>query len=81
MLTDKIISPSTSPWSSSIVLVRKKGSNDFRFRIHFRPINKISDRDNFPLPNILDSLDSLGDSQPHYFSTLDMASGYWQIGK
>ena len=80
MLNDKIISPSTSPWSSSIVLVRKKGSNNFLFCIDFRPINKISDRDNFPLPNILDSLDSLGDSQPHYFSTQYMAYSYWQIG-
>ena len=80
MLKDKIISPSTSCWSSNIVLVRKKGSNDFRFCLNFKPLNLCSLRDNFPLPNILDSLDSLGATNPAFFSTLDMASGYWQIG-
>ena len=32
------------------------------------------------MPHIDDALDSLGSSNPEYFSTLDLASGYWQIG-
>ena len=31
----------------------------------------------YPLPRIDDLLDQLG--QCHYYSTLDLASGYWQI--
>lgn len=50
------------------------------FCLNFKPLNLCSVRDNFPLPNILDSLDSLGATNPAFFSTLDMASGYWQIG-
>ena len=34
-------------------------------------------KDNFPLPRIDDLLDQIGESC--YFSTLDLASGYWQI--
>ena len=35
--------------------------------------------ENFPLPNISDTLESLGIMKPQYFSTLDLAAGYWQI--
>ena len=51
----------------------------YRFTVDFRWLNQICARDNFPLPNINDALDSLGSSRPEYFSTLDLASGYWQI--
>ena len=33
--------------------------------------------DNFPLPRIDDFLDQLGESE--YFSTIDLAAGFWQI--
>ena len=58
----------------------KEGKNEYRFAIDFRKLNEITARDNFPLPNINDALDNLGSSNPRYFTTLDMASGYWQIG-
>ena len=34
-------------------------------------------RDEFPLPRTDDTLDLLTDTE--YFSTLDLASGYWQV--
>lgn len=58
----------------------KEEKNEYRFAIDFRKLNEITARDNFPLPNINDALDNLGSSNPQYFTTLDMASGYWQIG-
>ena len=33
--------------------------------------------DVFPLPRVDDTLDML--SQTQYFSTLDLAAGYWQV--
>ena len=43
----------------------------------YRDLNNRTVKDNFPLPNIQDCLDSLAGST--FFSTLDMASGYYQI--
>jgi len=80
MLKRKIIELSTSPWSSSIVLVQKKtkdGSIKYRFCIDYRALNAVTKPDGYPIPNIVDTLDSLGKSK--IFSVLDMASGYHQI--
>ena len=75
-----IIEPSMSPWSSSIVLVRKKtkdGSIKYRFCVDYRALNAVTKPDAYPIPNIVDTLDSLG--QSCIFSVLDMTSGYHQI--
>jgi len=66
MLEKRIIEPSTSPWSSSIVLVQKKsrdGSIKYRFCIDYRALNAVTKPDAYPIPNILDTLDSLGQSK------------------
>ena len=75
MLTDDIIEPSNSPWSSPILLCLKK-DNTWRFCIDYRKLNQLTRKDAYPLPRIDTSLDSLGGNK--WFSTIDMASGYWQ---
>ena len=80
MLKRNIIEPSMSPWSSSIVLVQKKskdGSIKYRFFIDYRSLNAVTKPDAYPIPNIVDTLDSVGRSR--IFTVLDMASGYHQI--
>jgi hypothetical protein len=76
LLRFKIIQPSLSPWSASIVLVKKK-TGDVRLCVDYRKLNAITKKDSFPLPRIDDVLDML-DGQK-FFSTIDLASGYWQI--
>ena len=76
MQTAGVIEPSSSPWASPIVLVRKKDGT-LHFCIDYRGLNSVTKLDTFPLPRIDDLLDQLGKSK--YFSTLDLASGYWQI--
>lgn len=55
----KVIRPSQSPYASAIVLVKKK-SGDIRLCVYFRNLNKITARDNYPLPLIEDCLGYLG---------------------
>ena len=73
MLKKGVIKPSTSPWASPIVLVRKKDGST-RFCVDYRKVNHVTRKDAYPLPRVDDILDTLAGSQ--YFSTLDLLSGY-----
>ena len=76
MQDKNVIQPSNSPWASPIVLVRKKDGT-LRMCVDYRKLNSVTKPDKFPLPRIDDLLDQLGKSK--YFSTLDLAAGFWQI--
>ena len=77
MLKTGVIEPSRSPWSSSVVLVTKK-DNSTRFCVDYRNLNEVTVRDAYPLPHISECLDSLEGKR--WFSSLDLNSGFWQIG-
>ena len=76
MLKRGVIEPTSSPWASPIVLVRKKDGTT-QFCVDYRKLNSATVKDSYPLPRIDDSIDALSGSC--WFSTLDLASGYWQV--
>ena len=73
ILTGGQIELSDSPWSSPVVLVTKKDGGT-RFCVDYRCLKDLTVKDAYPLPRI-DTLDMLAGKQ--WFSTLDLASGYW----
>src|SRR5436189_4797982 len=76
MLEKGVIRKSNSPWSSPVTMVIKPNGK-WRFCIDFRKLNGITRKDNHPLPRIDMLLEKFEGSK--WFSTMDMASGYWQI--
>ncbi|KAL0821689.1 hypothetical protein ABMA28_005121 [Loxostege sticticalis] len=76
LLEHGIIRESKSPYSSPIILVKKKNGDD-RLCVDFRELNANTLRDHYPLPLISDQIDQLADGQ--FFTTFDMAAGFHQI--
>lgn len=76
MLRLGVVEPSTSAYSSPILLITKKDGTR-RFCVDFRKINKVTKRDAYPIPYVSAILDRLRDCK--YLSSIDLKSAYWQV--
>jgi hypothetical protein len=76
MVQLNVIEPSVSPYSSPVVIARKKdGSN--RFCIDFRRLNAVTVFDAEPMPSTERIFSKLTGKK--YVSKLDLCKGYWQV--
>ena len=76
LLDAHIIRPSTSPFASPIVLVRKR-SGALRMCVDYRKVNARTIRDSYALPKIEDLFMTLSGAK--YFTSMDLSKAYYQV--
>jgi transposase InsO family protein len=71
-----LVKDSVSPWAFPVVLQPKKDGSQ-RLCVDYRKLNSITIDDKMPLPHIHEVIDRLQGAK--YFTTLDIAWGYWHV--
>ena len=71
-----ILKKSSSPWSTPIVLARKK-DRTWWMCVDYWKLNQLTTCDVYPIPRIDETLEMLAGAQ--WFMTLDLLWGFWQI--
>jgi hypothetical protein len=76
MLSTGLIQHSNNPFSSPVLLVKKK-DNSYKFCVDYRHLNVITSKGQYPVPIIEEFMDEL--KQVSWFTTLDLCAGFHQI--
>lgn len=76
LLDNNVVRESESPYSSPVLLVKKKDGTT-RMCIDYRKLNNLTVKEHYPLPRIDDKLDQLTGCST--FTILDLNSGYHQV--
>ena len=76
LLSKGFIRPSISPWGALVLFVKKKDGS-LRLCIDYRQLNRVTIRNQYPLPRIDELFDQIQGSR--VYSKIDLKSGYHQL--
>ena len=76
LLGKGFIRPSTSPWGASVLVAKKRGKS-LRLCIDYRQLNRVTIKNQYPLPRIDDLFDQLRGVR--VYSKIDLRTGYHQL--
>lgn len=76
LLDAGLLQPAKSPYGAPL-LFQKKQDGSLRMCVDYRALNKVTIRNNYPIPLVADCFDQL--SKATVFTKLDLRSGYWQV--
>ena len=76
LLSKGFIRPSISPWGAPVLFVKKKDGSLW-LCIDYRQLNRVTIRNQYPLPRINELFDQLQGSR--VYSKIDLRSGYHQL--
>ena len=76
LLSKGFIRPSISPWGAPILFLKKKYES-LQLCIDYRQLNRVTIRNQYPLPRINELFDQLQGSR--VYSKIDLRSGYHQL--
>jgi transposase InsO family protein len=77
LLEAGLVRQSQSSYAAPALLIKKKDET-WRLVIDYKKLNAITIKDNYPLPNMEVTLQTLGAGYS-YFTKLDLKSGFWQL--
>ncbi|XP_068213448.1 uncharacterized protein [Palaemon carinicauda] len=80
MLDHNLITPSTNPWSSPVVFVKKEGGQN-RLCFDYHKINEVTKTDSYPLPRVEDCIDRIGSAKFIRNPLRAQFSGPWKVLK
>ena len=76
LLSKGFIRPSISPWGAPVLFMKKKDGS-LRLCIDYKKLNRVTIRNQYPLPRIDELFDQLQGSR--VYSKIDLRSGYHQL--
>ena len=76
LLEKGLIRPSISPWGTSILFAKKKDKS-IQLCIDYKQLNRVTVKNQYPLPRIDDLFDQLRGAQ--VYSKIDLRIGYHQL--
>ena len=71
------IEDSISPWNSPVLVVKKPNGKGWRIVNDFRLLNEVTEKMEWPIPDVQESLDSLAGNS--WYTTVDMKDAFFQV--